>query len=352
MIISPCYFLLFSISIVLAFLLPSSSISFIYFPKYVQFVGPDGQPSWCVDDDEPLKAVFAIGNSSAIGYWEGAPPGEIIVSPFAFYLYISVVYTILDIALSLAIWSAASVGTPTQPRGRDVALRSLIWIKITFMNLLLIAVLASGIYFVHVGRRTNYGCGETEAVEQFEGTPWYTMFCLVMFTYAFELLLWPCICVNQIGKSITLATNRSRIFGFIATEERRHRNTAACLGGCFKCLQCLSCNQLGGGKIRVQADLKDAAVTFMDFFNLADANFDITLSDVYLAFKMLRRVHRERKYKISEQARMDKKRNAEGRLVPQPVFGLVNGNADNEGARDNLLGKVDMFCFLSTQRNL
>ena len=263
---------------------------------------------------------------------------ETLVDELTLFLGISVVYTLLDFVLSLALWSAASVGTPTEPRGRDGALRGLIWSKITFMNLLLAVALAGGIWFVNEGRNTNYGCGgeeEYEAItERFEQSPWYRMFCVVMFTYAFELLLLPAMALNQIGKSITLVTNRN-----IFAKTERNKNIAACLGGCFRCLQCLSCYQVGGAKIRAQADLKDAAVWFMDYFN-HDTNFDLVMSDIYLAFKMLKRVQRERKYIKSEQVRMDKERlNGEGRGVD-----LDKENASNDEGHENSFG---MLLFLS-----
>ncbi len=131
-----------------------------------QFVGPDGYPSWCADDVQFHYAYRSDQNTVAT-----AP--EDMVIPFSFYLTVTVIYTLLDIVLSLATWSAASVGTPTEPRGRDKVLRTLIWIKITFMNVLLLVVLASGIFFVAEGRRTNYGCGEVNdgnSVEYFEVT--------------------------------------------------------------------------------------------------------------------------------------------------------------------------------------
>jgi len=330
------------------------SHSILLSPLYSsQFVGPNGQPSWCSNDViDPLNAIFlsttniaenTITNQIIIdetgsqtwqnisyeatkdGRIHGAPKDMVI--PFTFYLIVSVIYTVVDIALSLGIWSAAGVGTPTEPRGRDQALRTIIWLKLIFMNFLLIIVLASGLYFVAEGRRTNYGCGvdhnnnaqNTNAVEQFEGSPWYIMYCVVMFTYAFELLFWPCITLNQTGRSLTKTSKKSRLFGHLVNKKRRHENVAACLGCCVKTMQICSCNRMGGSKIKTQNDLKDAAIAFMDFFNLDAANFDIVLSDVWLAMKMLGRIHREKKFQLSEQARHDKERNLErdenGQLV-------------------------------------
>lgn len=228
------------------------------YSHYTQFVGPNGQPSWCSNDViDPLNAIFlsttnSINNTitdqiiidengsqtwqnisyeaTKDGQTHGAPRDMVI--PFTFYLIVSVIYTVVDVVLSLGIWSAASVGTPTEPRGRDQALRTIIWIKLIFMNFLLIIVLASGLYFVAEGRRTNYGCGSvdhnydtqqnTNAVEQFENSPWYVMYCVVMFTYAFELLFWPCITINQTGRSLTKTSQNSRLFGYVVNKQRRH----------------------------------------------------------------------------------------------------------------------------------
>ncbi|KAL7542003.1 hypothetical protein ACHAXR_011417, partial [Thalassiosira sp. AJA248-18] len=313
--------------------LPHSGLSFISL-GYMEVV-----PSWCADiEADPLQviAIQSYSNGTWIEYQGDLSGGDLnkvsknMIISFSTFIIVSLLYGVLDIALSTAIWSAASVGTPTEPRGRDKALRSLIWIKIVFMNLLLVIVLGSGIYLIADGRKSNYGCGgeDSDEVHKFESSAYYSMFSVVMFTYAVELLLWPSIGMNQIGKSISSQTNNSRIFGYIFNKERRHRNTAACLGGCFKCLQCMSCNKLGGKNIRAQVDLKDASVAFMDFFNQKDTNFDIALSDVWLSFKMLGRVHRERKYKLIQQARMDKKSNSEGRLIPQLNLSFIGGDND------------------------
>lgn len=177
-----------------------------------------------------------------------------------------------------------------------------------------------------------------------KSTSWYAMFCVIMFTYAFELLLWPFICLNQIGYAITSETTNSRLFGYVFNRERRHKNTAACLGGCFKFLQCLSCNKLGGGKIRAQADLKDAAVAFMDFFNDKDANFDIVLSDVWLCFKMLHRIHKERRHKLSQQARMDKISKGEGQIIA-PQQHAANYDIEDAHGSDSINGEI-VFSFV------
>lgn len=147
------------------------------------FVDPDGTPSWCITEADPLQiiAVQSISNndtdsdsSNPIENGDSlsfSDDSKLMIIAFTYFLVISFLYNVIDIALSMAIWSAASVGTPTEPRGRDKALRSIIWLKVICMNLLLAFVLGSGIYLVAHGRKTNYGCGgdaNNEKVQYFE----------------------------------------------------------------------------------------------------------------------------------------------------------------------------------------
>ena len=98
---------------------------------------------WCTED-QPLS-LLAFNYSSSDGSLavsvgsrgeeEGATAvtEEMMIS-ISSYLIITGVYNVVDVALSLAIWSAASVGTPIEPRGRDVALRGLFMAKIVLMS--------------------------------------------------------------------------------------------------------------------------------------------------------------------------------------------------------------------------
>lgn len=80
---------------------------------------------------------------------------------------------------------------------------------------------------------------------------------------------------------------------------------------------------MGGGNIKAKNDLKDAAIAFMDFMN-HEVNFDIVLSDIFVAFKLLDRKRREERYIWSKQAKMDKKQETNAEL------GRVEG-ADGNG---------------------
>lgn len=138
----------------------------------MQFIGPNGSPSWCLENDvDPLDMfVIAASNASDTTVAMFEPTHKEMIVPFTFFILISCFYNLIDIALSMAIWSAAVVGTPCEPRGRTKALHTVVWIKITFMNILLMIVLGGGIYMVEHGRRSNYGCGHDsdDKVQHFE----------------------------------------------------------------------------------------------------------------------------------------------------------------------------------------
>lgn len=126
-------------------------------PQGHEFIGPHGIPSWCIN---PIHTYLSTDDDS-LSYQidEATRHGKKMIIPFSFYLIISILYTFLDMSLSLAIWSAASVGTPTEPRGRDQVIRTLIWFKMIAMNIILLGVFGSGIYLISQGRKYNYGCG-------------------------------------------------------------------------------------------------------------------------------------------------------------------------------------------------
>jgi hypothetical protein len=274
-----------------------------------------GNPSWCrYDQIDPWTLYFTLdGDQLEIletGYQNvgdvshGEHHVKQMVIPFSLYLIISLLYNALDIILSLAIWNAAAIGTPVEPRGREKALVSMVWIKITFMNLLLLAVLGSGIFLTYTGREYNYGCDvHQNSVEYYENSIWYGFFSASMAVYAVELLMWPCIIMNQVGNAIALQSRRISLIRSGLTDDKEGF-CAQCIGCCIQCIRFLSCNRMGGGSIKAKSDLRDAAVAFMDFFN-HEANLDIVLSDVYVAFKLIHRKRREKKYKLSKQAKLD-----------------------------------------------
>ena len=285
---------------------------------------PDDQPFWCRSDEIDLWSLHVspptelptelAEQQQLVGKIDDATRHHIrsMIIPFSLFLIVSLLYNVLDVVLSLAIWNAAATGTPVEPRGREKALVSMFWVKMIFMNLLLLTVLYSGIYLTHSGRMFNYGCSPLshDAVEYYESTRWYGLFCASMAIYAVELLMLPCAILNQIGHACALHSRQVSLFRLSHLEDEEG-SCAQCVGCCIQCIRCLSCNRLGGGNIKAKNDLKDAAIAFMNFMN-NEVNFDIVLSDIYVAFKLLDRKRREVRYKLGKQAKIDKKqKNAE-----------------------------------------
>lgn len=170
------------------------------------------------------------------------------------------------------------------------------------------------------GRRHNYGCGpdNSEGIVLFESSTFYTLFCIIQVTYAGELLLWPCLILNQIVQAF-LEESRERsvldVWRFISqsphslkpVHDHQYRRTAKGIGDCLKCIQLISCNNVNAGDIQAEVDLSDAAISFMDFFNV-ESNFDIVLSDVYVAFKLLNRLRKTKAFELNHNIHIDKAR--------------------------------------------
>lgn len=293
-----------------------------------------GRPTWCRDEEIDPWGLYMSPTSINSQTWVDASSVtddvmkhqmRQMVVPFSLYLTVSLLYNILDIILSLAVWNAAAIGTPVEPGKREPALVSMVWIKIAFMNLLLLTVLSSGVYLTHAGRQYNYGCSprNANAIENYESSIWYGLFSAAMAVYAVELLMWPCVIINQMGHAISVLGRQIPTLFRIRQFENDEGTCAMCIGCFIQCIRCLSCNKMGGGNIKAKNDLKDAAIAFMDFMN-HEVNFDIVLSDIFVAFKLLDRKRREERYIWSKQAKMDKKQETNAEL------GRVEG-ADGNG---------------------
>lgn len=136
----------------------------------------NGVPTWCEDsmDTATTNEVEYYDPLSQIEYddevIEHIANYEVVVRTISCFLFLSMLYTFLDLIVSMSIWSASNLGTPTDLKARDDIMRSLIWIKVTFVNLLLACTFAAGIVFVVYGRQHNYGCGveNDQGIEAFE----------------------------------------------------------------------------------------------------------------------------------------------------------------------------------------
>ena len=69
----------------------------------------------------------------------------------------------------------------------------------------------------------------------------------------------------------------------------------------------MSCNTVSASDIQAEVDLSDAAISFMDFFNV-ESNFDIVLSDVYVAFKLLNRLRKTKAFEVNHNIQIDRAR--------------------------------------------
>lgn len=103
----------------------------------------------------------------------------------------------------------------------------------------------NGIILVYLLRKDNYGCGdEDEPFDAPDQGAWYVLFCILLVTYAFELLVFPAMIVNKIVKifrKIKLL-DRSRVEGWGGKAERFEYK----FGLVLKALQYLTRGKAGG----------------------------------------------------------------------------------------------------------
>lgn len=70
---------------------------------------------------------------------------EVVARTMASFLILSIVYTVLDLTFAMGIISAENVGTPTDSGVRDGIMRTLLWLKVTIINLILFGAFSAGI---------------------------------------------------------------------------------------------------------------------------------------------------------------------------------------------------------------
>mmetsp|Transcript_29580 Transcript_29580/g.59412 ORF Transcript_29580/g.59412 Transcript_29580/m.59412 type:complete len:985 (+) Transcript_29580:263-3217(+) len=207
---------------------------------------------------------------------------------------IAALYMVIDVAWILAVWSAACMGTPTEPMGRDEYLRPLLIFKIFAVNIFPILLLVFGVLQIAATRKDNYGCFEETPVYYPDKGAMYALFSILLVTYALELLIWPTIITN---KFIRYLRGGSRLKNLGLDRNSTHskgKRLESCLGGILKCVSVLCCNKAGGHDLKNKGELKDFASNLMEFAN-NDTKVDVTLSDMYVGLKMLARVQGERR---------------------------------------------------------
>ena len=119
------------------------------------------------------------------------------------------------------------------------------------------ALVTFGILKVVTIRKDNYGCGDKSLISQPpDSGVFYAFFCVLLVTYALELLVWPAVLANKIMRWIK--SNKLTHGRRYATQAKGER-LEQCLGGLLKCISVLCCNKQGGKEIKNQGEMKDFA---------------------------------------------------------------------------------------------
>lgn len=247
---------------------------------YTQKVkGNENTLYWCGEEDShPIEGLEGEQLDENDDFEEARPW-------MSAYLLLSLAVGFLDFTLLLAIWSAAGVGTPTQPMGRDKFLRPLLRTKIFVVTFLTLTLVIIGICMVHFFRQISWGCDpEFGPGEGFEATGLFTLFSVILVLQALEVFVLPAILV---AKATGWIKRHDPVFQM--KQETRVKSLDSCLTGCFKCCGFLCCKKTDMANT---GELRDAADAALDFFG---STVNLTWSDLYFAIKLLARVQLERR---------------------------------------------------------
>eukprot|EP00956_Cyclotella_meneghiniana_P012160 scaffold17264_cov61-Cyclotella_meneghiniana.AAC.2 len=111
-------------------------------------VDVNGKPEYCEDALDTTAAEYYNPLSQLEEddeVLEYIDQYEVVTTTMASFLILSIFYTVLDLTFSMGIVSAANVGTPTDSGVRDGIMRTLLWVKVTFINLILLGAFSAGI---------------------------------------------------------------------------------------------------------------------------------------------------------------------------------------------------------------
>lgn len=138
-------------------------------------------------------------------------------------------------------------------------------IKMLFTNLFPIVLVITGILQVYYARQDNYGCGGVPPISNPPDSGWYyVLFCILLVTYALELLVFPAIATNRIMRWIR--SNELTQKNLYATKAKGER-LEQCLGGLLKCISVLCCNKAGGKELNNQGEMKDFASNLVSLYS-------------------------------------------------------------------------------------
>ncbi|KAL9190050.1 hypothetical protein ACHAXT_007261 [Thalassiosira profunda] len=272
---------------------------------YVNGLGP-----WCEQYELYTDAEFLV---FTVDQYEKY---EITRSKFSTVFYaLASIFMAMDVAWILMVWGTTAVGTPTQPKGRDEHQRKLILFKMFFLNAFPIVLIVTGCLKVNDMRLNNYGCGDGALVAPppDEGH-FYNIFCVLLVTYALEILVFPAIAANKFLR--WLRSNKLSQKNRYDTDKKGER-LEQCLGGLLKCVSVMCCNKAGGKDLKNQGEMKDFASNLMEFAN-NDTNLGLVLSDMYVGGKLLARVQAQKRIETIQQLQLTSRaRKSQGDTVKE-----------------------------------
>ena len=226
-------------------------------------------PYWCPQYEELKKSISTPLFAEQIAAFRNVQ-NELFVSqvssfedgtgPYIYGMILAIVYFGINISWLCMVWSAASIGTPTEPDGRDKYLRPLIIFQLFAGVCFPVILLAMGIHGVWYYRDDNYRCGSDVPPPQPPPDEFahFHFFSILMITYALEVLFWPTIFVSKITRVL------KKHDMFQKREGRRQRYRIECMMGLMlRCLQCLSCGKVGGNDFKNRGELKEFADEFV-----------------------------------------------------------------------------------------
>ena len=236
--------------------------------------------SWCPQYDTSYNHWVITGEAPELRRMQFT---EIFVAIASFY-------TLFDFAWLLAVWSiACSVGTPTDPKGRDEKLRGLLILRIFAGNLIPLGLVIYALVYVTLRRSNNFGCGEMEPHRNPDSNTYFVMYSVLGVLYWIELSFLPAIVVQKVMRQIKNNRLTSNVY---YSEEAKRRRLEQCLGSLFSCLNCVCGGKKWGGDLRNQGEMKDFANAAIEWTN-NDADVGLCLSDLYVGMKLLKRVQAE-----------------------------------------------------------
>lgn len=177
------------------------------------------------------------------------------------FVVLAIIYFGADITWICMVWSASSLGTPTETNQRDVYLRKLIIFKMFIGNMYPLLLLIFGIRKVHRIRSNNYGCGDgPEPEDKPDEGVWFAFFCALLITYALELLVLPAIIANHIMRVLRSSSFLIRSQSTTNDNEQMAERFEQFVGMALRLLQCITCNRTD---FQNQGELKEFACHFV-----------------------------------------------------------------------------------------